>query len=213
MSTLANERIESADRKPLPTHPISFEEFLEWVDEDQHVEWVNGKVVPMPPVADEHADVAEFLRTLLRLWVEAKDAGIVRSEPVLMKTGPDLPARAPDVLFLAKENLERRKKTFIDGPADLVIEVISPDSTVRDRREKFAEYQQGGVKEYWLIDPERRQADFYQRGDDGLYRSVPADDAGIYRSAVLPGLWLRLAWLEQRPLPTVLSVLREWKLV
>ena len=34
--------------------PMTYEQFLEWDGENQHVEWVNGEVIPMPPVSDEH---------------------------------------------------------------------------------------------------------------------------------------------------------------
>jgi Uma2 family endonuclease len=82
---------------------------------------------------------------------------------------------------------------LLDGPADL--------------------YEQGGVREYWLIDPERRQAEFYQRDAEGIFRPVLPDADGMYRSAVLTDLHLRVEWLWQRPLLTPLSVLREWGLV
>jgi Uma2 family endonuclease len=69
------------------------------------------------------------------------------------------------------------------------------------------------VREYWLLDYLRRQAEFYQLGSDGIYRLVPIDAEGIYRSAVLDGLWLKVGWLWQEPLPILLSVLKEWELV
>jgi len=42
------------------------------------------------------------------------------------------------------------KHTYPDGPADLAIEIVSEESRLRDRGEKFAEYEVGGVKEYWI---------------------------------------------------------------
>ena len=105
------------------------------------------------------------------------------------------------------------KSTYLDGPADLVVEVITPDSRARDRGEKFYEYEQGGVREYWLIDPLRKQAEFYQPGADGIYRLVPVGENSVYCSAVLNGLWLKVDWLWQDPLPPLLSVLKEWRLV
>jgi Uma2 family endonuclease len=201
----------SRDISMLPR--MTYAEFLDWPHEDQHVEWVSGRVVPMAPISDEHMDVVGFLHALLRAFAQDRGLGIVRTEPTNMKTGPDLPGRCPDILFVARENQSRVKKVFIDGPADLVIEVTSPESRSRDRGEKFAEYEQGGVREYWLIDAERGRADFYQLAHDGTYKLIVPDEQGIYRSAVLAGLWLKVDWLWQRPLPTVLEVLREWKLV
>jgi Uma2 family endonuclease len=213
MSSVTDSQADTVDREPSSLPRMTYEEFLAWPHENQHVEWVNGRVVSMPPVGTEHGSVAVFLTTLLNLWVGHHHAGAVYCEPVSMKTAPTLPGRSPDVLFVSTANLARVKKSYVDGPADLVVEVISPDSRARDLGEKFAEYEQGGVREYWVIDPERKQALFYQLGGDGNYRLVAPDARGIYESAVLPGLWLKVDWLWQRPLPPVIDVLREWKLV
>ena len=192
---------------------MTYEQFLQWDGENQHVEWVDEKVVFMSPVTDWHADVAGLLYTLIRLYIEHRRLGRVFCEPFQMKTGADLPGRAPDILFVANKNLGRLKRLYLDGPGDLVVEVISPGSRVTDRGEKFYEYERGGVPEYWLIDPERKQAEFYQRGRDGIYRLAQVNGDGIYRSKVLAGLWLKVNWLWHEPLPAVMSVLKEWKLV
>ena len=167
----------------------------------------------MTPISDQHNDLGGFLLALLRHFVEAHELGIVRYEPSQMKTAPELPGRAPDIFFVAKENFQRLKKTHLEGPAELVVEIISPESRARDRGEKFYEYEQGGVREYWLIDPVRKQAEFYHLGKNRIYRLMPISDNGLFRSAVLEGLWLKVEWLWQEPLPPLLSVLKEWRLV
>jgi hypothetical protein len=50
-------------------------------------------------------------------------------------------------------------------------------------------------------------------GPDGIYRLVPIGEDGVFRSAVLDGLWLKVEWLRQEPPPLLLSVLKEWKLI
>jgi Uma2 family endonuclease len=197
----------------VPTKKLTYEEFLEWCDEDTWAEWVNGEVIVLTPASDRHQDLADFLTAILRVYTEARGLGVVRSAPFQMKTGPELPGREPDVLFIATEHLERLKKTFLDGPADLVIEITSPESRLRDRGEKFAEYELGGVKEYWLINPEREEADFYRLDERGRYRLTEPNSEGVYRSVVLPGFRLKVGWLWQEPLPPVLDVLRELGLI
>jgi Uma2 family endonuclease len=192
---------------------ISYQQFLDSEHISEHSEWVAGKVVPMSPVTKDHADLGVWLTALLRLFVEAHDLGRVLSEPFQMKTGRDLPGRAPDVLFIAKRRLSQLKRLYLEGPADLVVEIISPGSRGVDRGKKFHEYEQGGVEEYWLIDPARKQAEFYQRGQEGIYRLAPTASEDIYRSRVLSGLWLKVDWLWQQPLPPLLTILREWKLI
>ena len=75
---------------------ISYEEFLERTDENQHVEWVDGEVVEMSPISDRHEDLSGFLKPPLRLFVEAHQLGIIRGEPFQMKPTLSLPGRAPD---------------------------------------------------------------------------------------------------------------------
>lgn len=195
----------------LPTRKLTYEEFLEWLDEDIRAEWVDGEVILMSPISGDHQDLGLFLLPLVKIFVEARQLGVVRYEPFQMKTGPDLPGRSPDLLFVANANLSRLKSSVLEGPADLVVEIISPDS--RDRGEKFYEYEQGGVREYWLLDRLRKRGEFNQLGEDRLYHLAPIGEDGIFRSAVLPGFWLKVDWLWQESLPTVLSVLKQWGLV
>jgi Uma2 family endonuclease len=196
---------------PIRVSGMSFKEFLRKYD-SQHAEWVNGEAVMMAAVSNVHADLAGFLQGILRHYAEAHHAGEVLAEPFVMKTGAKLPGRSPDILFIAGKNRNRLKKTYLEGPADLVVEIISPESRVTDRGEKYYEYEQGGVREYWLLDPLRKKAEFYQLGRDGTYQLAEVEQ-GIYRSLVLKGLWIEVTWLWQRPLPPMLSIVKKWGLI
>lgn len=100
-------------------------------------------------------------------------------------------AREPDLIFVSKERLHLLKPNYLDGAPDLVIEVTSPESLNRDRHVKFAEYKQAGVREYWLIHPDTRQAEFFQL-QDGHYQQIWPDEGGIYCSRLLSGFQLSL---------------------
>ncbi len=190
---------------------LSYEEFLQRYDEDTQAEWVDGEVVLLSPASNRHQDLVRFLTVILNVYVERHDLGVIRPAPFQMKVG--LSGREPDLLFVTKEHLERLKESYLDGPADLVIEIISPESRLRDRGEKLAEYELAGVREYWLLDPEEKRADFYVLSSDGRYdRRRPQPD-GRYRSGVLAGLEIDTNWFWSTPLPPVLRVLKELKLV
>lgn len=189
---------------------MSYEEFLEWADEDTLAEWVDGEVVMYSPASSRHQSIADFLTGVMRIFVEQRGLGIVLSAPFQMKLER---GREPDLLFVAREHLDRLKETYLEGPADLVVEIMSLDSIARDRGEKFYEYAQGGVSEYWLIDPHVEWAEFYHLGEDGRYRTAFAGAEGEYHSCALPGFWLRVEWLWQTPLPAVLDVVRELGLI
>jgi Uma2 family endonuclease len=84
--------------------------------------------------------------------------------------------------------MERWGERYVDGPADLVIEVVSPESRVRDRREKFREYQVAGVAEYWLIDPMQKTGEVYALSPSGVYERVAQGDPPRPRQPYFDGL-------------------------
>jgi Uma2 family endonuclease len=187
----------------------TYEEFLNRYD-DVHAEWVDGRVVLLATPSTRHQDLSGFLCSLLRLYAEHHRLGKVLPAPYQMKITArgKISGREPDIVFIATHHLDRLRDLYLDGPADMVVEIISPDSRLRDRQEKLAEYEAAGVREYWLIDPQREQTEFHVRDEGGVYRDAEVKD-GVYASTILEGLRLRVDWLWQNPLPPILSVLKE----
>ena len=200
--------------EPVPAgrRKISYEEFLTRCDDRNAAEWVDGEIIYLT-VSVDHNNLNLWLVRIFGAFLESFPIGNLFADPFQMKTGPNLPGRAPDVCVLLNENLGRLQKNHIKGPADLVVEIISPDSIVRDRGEKFTEYEAGGVREYWIIDPLRKQAEFYLRGEDGYFHPTFPDDAGVYRCKALNGLWVSTAWFWRKPLPPLVEILRAWELI
>ena len=199
---------------PTRTRYLSFEEFLRTDFGEKHVEWAYGKVIEMSPVLSYHADMSRFLYISLGTFVEAKELGRVLHEPYLMRCNNTLPGRCPDILFVRTEKLDRVTREYLDGPADLVIEIVSEESRTRDRGAKFNEYEAGGVGEYWILDPARNRAEFYLRDAGGVFRvQTPAKDTTgreTYSCPTIPGVVIDLVWLWQRPMPSVTEPLRAW---
>jgi Uncharacterized protein conserved in cyanobacteria len=193
---------------PPPEH-MSYDEFLAWLGDDKHAEWVCGSVVFHGSVTRRHSLIGGFLLSLLGLFIEQHDLGEMHRTPFQMRASPDLPSRAPDILFVAKERLGLIQANGLNGPADLVVEIVSPESRSRDRGEKYGEYERGGVREYWIIDHERQTAEFNRLGPEGRYLLAPVDADGWFESAVLPGLRLKPEWLWQDPLPTLAAARRD----
>lgn len=192
-------------------HGISFDDFLATIDEDTLAEWVDGEVVPVNPPARDHIAITNFLHRALGHYVDVKEiGGEVIHTPLQMKLASS--SRQPDLIYLREESLDRWKEHYIDGPADLAIEVVSPESRARDRAEKFREYERAGVLEYWLIDPKQRSAESYRLSGSGMYERISPGDPPRLRSEVIPGLWIDPAWLWA-PRPNPRAAFREWGLI
>lgn len=185
---------------------MPYAEFLDWAD-GRMLEWVDGRVVEMAPASTQHQDLAGFLYAVLRLFVEVEGLGVVLPAPYQMKLARS--GREPDLLFVAEAHRARVRRVHLDGPADLAVEIVSPESKRRDRVEKRVEYEEAGIPEYWLVDPERMALTLFQLGDDGCYRAAEPDAHGRLHSRVLPGFWLDPDWLWREPLPPVREILRQ----
>lgn len=97
----------------------------------------------------------------------------------------------PDVLAVSPHRLGSLRDYYLDGPADIAIEVLLPGHEDQDRLLKRRYYAAGGVPEYWIVDPLKQMFDPL-RLVDGSYRSQPLSEDGRYRPKSVPGLSLVL---------------------
>ena len=132
MDILAEVAQDKVAKPPAAKARVSLQRFLRST-EGRLAEWVDGEVVEMAPIGEEHDRLDAFLIRLFGEFLERHPVGEIRHDPFNMKTGPGLPGRAPDILFVAKKNLRRLKKTHLAGPADLAVEIVSRGSRAIDR--------------------------------------------------------------------------------
>ena len=193
----------------------TYEEYLSVAAETRIVEWADGEIIEYMPPLIEHQDLTGFLFSLFSAFVGELDLGKVVIAPSEVRLWPDGPAREPDVFVVLKSRISGFDNWRFNGAPDLVVEVVSPGSVREDRVRKFTEYEQAGVREYWLVDPRpnHRTVECYRRDDAGVFQPVEADEQGRLYSAVLADdkarFWLHVSWLWQEPLPKVRTALGE----
>ncbi|MBI1878414.1 MAG: Uma2 family endonuclease [Chloroflexi bacterium] len=194
---------------------MSYEAFLQWADEDTCAEWdaSTGEVIILMPPKNIHQVTLGFLYQLLDSFVRLFNLGKVGIAPFEVKLTPTGSSREPDIFFVSNQNLARLTEERLVGPADLMIEIISDDSVQRDRDKKFKEYSDAGVLEYWIIDPRsgKQRADFYRLNETDGYQLFATEDDERVESYVLPGFWLRPAWLWQADTLDPLSLFFEMR--
>ena len=189
---------------------MSYDEYRAWVSTERRAEWVDGEVIELMSVKGRHALVFGFLFVLLKQFVGARRLGLVLSEPFEMRILDGRSARQPDIFVVLNEHLDRYSDERLNGPADLVIEIVSEGSVTEDRDEKKREYEAAGIPEYWIVEGRvnRSGIEMLSRSAGGRYESIRPDDDGSLHSRVLPGFWLKDSWLAADPLPDPLRVLR-----
>jgi Uma2 family endonuclease len=194
---------------------MSYREYMAWSSGDIHTEWVEGEAIVFLPPTTTHALLTGFLFRLMAPFADFFKLGVVIAAPFEMRLIPGRVSREPDLLFVARENGDRLTPDQLEGPADLVVEIVSEESGSRDRVHKYAEYERAGVREYWIIDPRpgRQETDLFHRSSEGRYEPIELDEQGNFHSMVLTGFWLRPSWLWQEPLPDPLLILEQTSLL
>lgn len=184
----------------------TFEEYLDLYAAD-FAEWLDGVVIKMSPVTRRHDLLGRWFALLFTAYLERTDEGELLQAPMVMKLSDKKRGREPDLQIVLVAHVDRIKDTYVDGPADLVVEIVSEESMERDRGAKFKEYEQDGVPEYWIVDYIHKESLFYVLNAAGVYESHLPDENGIYHSTVLSHLQLPVALLWQDPLPTMQDII------
>jgi Uma2 family endonuclease len=182
------------------------DEFIAWLEPGVRADLLDGEVFMHSPVSLRHANLVNFLDRLMGLYVEARRLGAVHRESWVVRLSARR-AVMPDVAYFTPEQVARFASTYSPVAPAFVVEVTSASSLDRDRILKFSAYEERGVQEYWLLDPENLEHRFYRL--EGEYFTEFAQGEAVVRARALPGFWVRRAWLDPIGHPDVSQCLRE----
>jgi len=137
---------------------ISAEDFLQ-MRLDYPAELINGKIFRRPEPNLVHSEICEYFYNEFRSYIEKKKG---KCRPKISNTNVVLPPEdgmdsvvCPDFYVVCDES--KFDWYGVDGAPDFVLEVVSKENWKNDYTTKVHKYEVSGVKEYWLLDPFRRQ--------------------------------------------------------
>lgn len=171
------------------------QEFFAWLQrrpssDINHYELIRGRIVMTPPAGWPHGSVEMRIGGRMLQVVERGDLGVVQGS----SAGYDLPSGdtlEPDVSFISRARFAAgpapERGRFVGIVPNLAVEILSRSTARRDRTEKKEIYEQCGVDEYWIVDPDRRAVTVF-RLEDGRYAAGERVRAGRIPSRVLPAL-------------------------
>jgi len=164
---------------------LRVDEYFDLPESLRPMELVYGVVREPPAPRYGHQSVVTRLAALLHRHACERALGEVCVSPVdVVLDRESALVVQPDIVFVARQHLHRIKDQ-IWGPPDLVIEVLSQRTALRDRTTRLGWYGRYGVAECWLVDIERRCIDVVELTPQPLRQTRYSGNVPL-RSAVLP---------------------------
>ena len=167
-------------------------EYLRLPEGPPYYELEDGELIEMVRPRGTHQKIIGRLFALLDEFIERGKIGGVWPEVAVQLS----PTRIyiPYLSFLLTENLNRfEEDVLIQGPPDLVVEVISPSTASRDRSHKLRTYRAAGVPWYWLVESDTLLITEYRHTPDGYLVNQTAAATDEFAPALFPGLAFRMA--------------------
>ncbi|HKS05866.1 MAG TPA: Uma2 family endonuclease [Gemmatimonadaceae bacterium] len=171
---------------------LTAEELLRLNLPNKRTELVRGRLRVSEPPAYMHGIVAANVLFAIAHHVYANKLGVVLAAETGFKlfSNPDT-VRAPDVAFISQARIPNPPpRSYAAMAPDLVVEVLSPDDTQPEVREKIADWINGGSELVWVIDPRRRHARVHRANGS---EAAIAEHQSLLGERVLPGFSYRLS--------------------
>lgn len=176
MSIAEGVTVQATAELRLERRRMSWEEYLALPDEIR-AEWVDREVVVSPTPDYRHQRIA----TLLTIALHQSFPGLF----VVGPTGLHLPRnrlRIPDILVVDREP----ETTWVDYPAVLVVEILSPSTRAEDTIRKAPEYLAGGAGQFWVVDPAGRCLDVFGNTGDAWAPLAHLDETAPKATVAVP---------------------------
>ncbi len=160
-------------------------QFYEEMDESRKMEFIEGEIIVHSPAKDIHIMVQQNLSTIISTYAIVNNLGKVRGEKALVRlTRNDF---EPDLSYFNKVASKKINDDTLFYPSpDFVIEILSKSTEKNDRGVKFYDYELHNVKEYWIIDTNKKVIEQYLL-NKGKYELVIKIKTGTIECSVLKG--------------------------
>jgi Uma2 family endonuclease len=177
----------------VPPGPIklTYDDYAELPNDGRRYEVVEGELAVTPAPAPAHQAVSRNLEYLLHTHALATGAGTVYDAPIDVILAPTTIVQ-PDLVYVAAARQAIITERAIEGPPDLVIEIVSPSTARQDRVTKAALYARFGVAFYWVVDPGALTLEEYALAHNAYQQVAVHSGATVARTRMFPDLEIDL---------------------
>lgn len=173
-----------------PTVKFTYEDYVN-APEDKRYELIDGDLLMTPAPGELHQRVSILLGSKLFNFASENNLGRVYVAPFDVVLS-DVDVVQPDLLFVSDEQGHIITPENVQGAPDLVVEILSPSTATRDTTFKRVLYARHGVKEYWMVDTEKRVITVLLGGDGRLDVADVFGEGETLTSTTLQGFKLNI---------------------
>ena len=175
---------------------FTYEDYV-LMPEGKRYEIVEGELYMVPAPTTTHQRISRKLEEMLSRFVEERKLGEVFDAPIdVVFSETDIVQ--PDIIFISNENKNIIKEENIKGAPDLIIEILSPSSAQRDKTIKKKLYAKNGVKEYWLVETQKRTIEALVLGKRGYETFKVFSDKEVLTTRLIKGLQIPVEQLFEK---------------
>jgi Uma2 family endonuclease len=173
---------------------FTYEDYLLFPDDGKRHELIDGEHYVTPSPKTKHQLVSINLSRLLSTHACQAQAGFVFAAPLDVVLS-DVDVVEPDLLFISAARASIITEANIQGPPDLVVEILLESTRKTDEIVKRKRYERFGVKEYWIVDPVLESVKVYRLTGQGYVRAAELSREGgeTLSTPLLPELQIPLA--------------------
>lgn len=175
---------------------ITFAEYLNYDDgTDNRYELEDGELILMNPPTFDHALIIRFLTQIFEAEITRLNLSWVTLHGIGVRTFINR-SRIPDISVINREQISQRDISAVIESAIIAVEVVSPESRIRDYRFKRSEYSVAGIPEYWIVDPNEQKVTILTLVE-GLYEQLEFKGTEKISSQIFPELALTVEQILQ----------------
>lgn len=171
---------------------VTYEEFLKITEEnEERYEYIDGEVFLLSSPGMAHQIVHSNLNRCLMNWFVGKKCHVFSAPFDVTLLGENLKDKnvvEPDLLVSCDYSEQRDERDRYTGIPSLVVEILSPGTRSRDYVTKLHVYMYGGVREYWIVDPQNKKVTQYHFEDKELCEILTCNYPGVVKSIIFSGL-------------------------
>jgi len=173
------------------------EDIWQMPEDGNTYEVIDGELLVAPAPNLGHQLASSKLHLYLAQYVYGRGLGIVVAAPTGLVLDPETERPEtgvqPDLIYVSNERAAIRTRRGIEGTPDLVVEILSPSTSVRDRGVKLRRYEAARIPHYWILDPIGHTVRGLRLGAGGFEEIALLGDGETFEPELFPGLKIPIA--------------------